>query len=82
MRYLYAFKFKKDLGKSLKCNFCSNQLHETVTIIPCGHSYCLKCKDGYTGICSKCGPKVKVYMYSLYLRLMPFIEINYWMILE
>ena len=32
-------------------------MKEPVTLIPCGHSYCLNCKKGYAKNCLKCGPK-------------------------
>jgi len=32
-----------------------------MTCIPCGHSYCSDCKDGFEGDkCHKCGPKFEV----------------------
>jgi hypothetical protein len=44
----------------LQCNNCQKVFVEPVTVIPCGHSYCLKCKVGYTKNCTKCGPNSSV----------------------
>ncbi len=47
------------------CTYCTKPLDEPVTIIPCGHSFCLKCKIGYDkGNCVRCGPKAKVFIFN------------------
>ena len=46
--------------ESLQCQYCKSQIREPVTIIPCGHCFCLGCKKGYQKECCQCGPKVKV----------------------
>lgn len=44
------------------CTHCNKPLDQPVTIIPCGHNFCLKCKIGYDkGNCVRCGPKAKVF---------------------
>ncbi len=53
-------KSQKQLQGSVTCTYCSNQLKEPVTIIPCGHCFCLNCKKGYQKECCRCGPKVKI----------------------
>ncbi len=45
---------------SLKCTYCKGTVKEPVTIIPCGHCFCLACKKGYSKECCKCGPKVGI----------------------
>lgn len=52
---------QQELLKSLKCCHCSKFIKEPVTVIPCGHSFCLGCKKAYASKeCIKCGPKIKV----------------------
>ena len=55
-------KNEKEVMKSLNCNFCGKLIVEPVTVIPCGHNFCLGCKKAYTKECIKCGPKV-IYIY-------------------
>lgn len=31
-----------------------------ITVIPCGHNYCMNCKKGYTKSCFICGDKAKI----------------------
>ena len=31
-----------------------------MTVIPCGHNYCLNCKRGYNKSCVTCGPGLKI----------------------
>lgn len=45
---------------NLKCTYCSGFVKAPVTVIPCGHSFCMDCKKGYGKDCSKCGPKVLI----------------------
>lgn len=52
--------FQSEVMKNLKCNHCNKVIKEPVTIIPCGHNFCLQCKVAYTKQCIKCGPKVKI----------------------
>jgi len=35
-------------------------LKNAVTIIPCGHNYCLNCKKGYSKDCVQCNGKLKI----------------------
>lgn len=44
----------------MQCNFCHHSLIQPITVIPCGHNFCLNCKKGYTKCCSVCGEKVKI----------------------
>lgn len=53
-------KNESEVMKNLKCNHCNKVIKEPVTIIPCGHNFCLQCKVAYTKQCIKCGPKVKI----------------------
>ena len=46
--------------ENLKCQLCTKVIVSPVTIIPCGHSYCLECKKGYQKECAKCQGKVKI----------------------
>eukprot|EP01017_Pseudomicrothorax_dubius_P027701 TRINITY_DN3229_c0_g1_i4.p1 TRINITY_DN3229_c0_g1~~TRINITY_DN3229_c0_g1_i4.p1 ORF type:complete len:655 (+),score=200.62 TRINITY_DN3229_c0_g1_i4:96-2060(+) len=40
---------------ALTCNFCMEIMKESVTCIPCGHSYCFKCKEAYANKrCHEC----------------------------
>ena len=43
----------------VQCPF-GHELKNPVTIIPCGHNYCLGCKRGYTKDCSQCNGKLKI----------------------
>ena len=50
-------------------------MDEPITIIPCGHSFCKKCKSAYDkGFCVKCGVKGKVIFIKS--RLILYIEMN------
>lgn len=51
---------EKILVDSLQCQFCKQTMKDPVTIIPCGHCFCLGCKKGYQKECCRCGPKVKI----------------------
>jgi late competence protein required for DNA uptake (superfamily II DNA/RNA helicase) len=42
------------LKANIQCDYCSKQLKNPVTNIPCGHSYCQECKAGYLKECKKC----------------------------
>ena len=43
----------------IQCPF-GHELINPVTVIPCGHNYCLGCKRGYTKDCSQCSGKLKI----------------------
>lgn len=43
----------------IQCPF-GHELKESVTIIPCGHNYCLGCKKGYHKDCMQCKGKIKI----------------------
>ncbi len=43
--------------KNFKCQYCDQLLKKPATVIPCGHTYCVSCKDGYRrNKCHRCGP--------------------------
>jgi hypothetical protein len=42
----------------IQCPF-GHELKNPVTIIPCGHNYCLGCKKGYAKECMQCSGKFK-----------------------
>lgn len=45
----------------MKCKLCDKTITEAITVIPCGHSFCKKCKKGYKGnICFSCGEDEEV----------------------
>lgn len=46
----------------LKCDLCESRMTRAVTVIPCGHQFCHKCKSaGYlTTECSACLPRSKI----------------------
>lgn len=46
----------KQLLPPLKCSLCTKDFDKPVTIIPCGHNFCLGCKKGYNKTCLACGP--------------------------
>ncbi len=35
------------MNNSILCRYCKDTARQPVTIIPCGHLYCLECKKGY-----------------------------------
>lgn len=39
--------------KGFTCNHCQNTIKNSITVIPCGHSFCSSCEKGYTK--EKCG---------------------------
>lgn len=43
----------------IQCPY-GHELVNPVTIIPCGHNYCLGCKRGYTKECAQCNGKLKI----------------------
>jgi hypothetical protein len=43
----------------IQCPF-GHELKDPVTIIPCGHNYCLGCKKGYQKECMQCCGKLKI----------------------
>lgn len=43
----------------IQCPF-GHELINPVTVIPCGHNYCLGCKKGYTKECLQCNGKLKI----------------------
>lgn len=43
----------------IQCPF-GHELNNPVTIIPCGHNYCLGCKKGYNKECMQCNGKLKI----------------------
>ena len=43
----------------IQCPF-GHELQNPVTIIPCGHNYCLGCKKGYQKECMQCSGKLKI----------------------
>ena len=43
----------------VQCPF-GHELKNPVTIIPCGHNYCLGCKKGYQKECMQCNGKLKI----------------------
>ena len=43
----------------IQCPY-GHELKDPVTIIPCGHNYCLGCKKGYHKDCSQCKGKLKI----------------------
>jgi len=63
---MYAFSVpfyqcsQEEVQQNLKCSYCGGFISQPVTIIPCGHNYCLACKKGYGRECYRCGPKVRV----------------------
>lgn len=50
----------KQLLPPLKCSLCNKDFDKPVTIIPCGHNFCLGCKKGYNKTCLTCGPDLKI----------------------
>jgi len=49
----------KSMVPQIQCPF-GHPLHNPVTVIPCGHNYCLGCKKGYQKECSQCSGKLKI----------------------
>lgn len=43
----------------IQCPY-GHELKNPVTVIPCGHNYCLNCKKGYQKECSQCSGKLKI----------------------
>jgi hypothetical protein len=43
----------------IQCPF-GHELNNPITVIPCGHNYCLGCKKGYTKECMLCNGKLKI----------------------
>lgn len=39
---------ENSLKQALLCPYCKGLYKNSVTCIPCGHSYCYKCKDAYS----------------------------------
>lgn len=58
---------KLELQRILVCKYCNKQLKKSVTVIPCGHSYCFDCKKGYQVSCYICGPQKEIE--AVYLNL-------------
>lgn len=43
------------LKEALSCPYCKGLYKNSVTCIPCGHSFCFKCKDAYANKrCHEC----------------------------
>lgn len=43
---------------NLLCKYCNKLLDQPATVIPCGHTFCLGCKQAYRkNICYVCGEK-------------------------
>eukprot|EP00742_Colponemidia_sp_Colp-10_P007935 GILJ01008562.1.p1 GENE.GILJ01008562.1~~GILJ01008562.1.p1 ORF type:complete len:749 (+),score=132.63 GILJ01008562.1:105-2249(+) len=51
---------EESMDAVVTCMVCLNVLDKPVTCMPCGHSYCTKCKEGYTPHCQECGPAKRV----------------------
>ncbi len=47
------------MAPQVQCPF-GHELKEPITIIPCGHNYCLGCKKGYQKECCQCKGKLKI----------------------
>lgn len=43
----------------IQCPY-GHELSNPITVIPCGHNYCLGCKKGYTKECMLCNGKLKI----------------------
>lgn len=43
----------------IQCPF-GHELNNPITVIPCGHNYCLECKKGYSKECMLCNGKLKI----------------------
>ena len=43
----------------IQCPY-GHELKNPITVIPCGHNYCLECKKGYSKECMLCNGKLKI----------------------
>lgn len=48
----------KSLIANLSCSYCLELLNKPITLIPCGHSFCNKCKEAYEDKCYECKQEV------------------------
>lgn len=48
---------QESLETDITCLYCMNIYDDPITLIPCGHSYCRKCSEGYSNGCSECHQK-------------------------
>ena len=49
----------KSMLPQIQCPY-GHELKDPVTVIPCGHNYCLGCKKGYAKECMLCHGKLKI----------------------
>ncbi len=44
----------KSLITNLSCSHCLELLNKPISVISCGHSFCMKCTEAYENKCSEC----------------------------